>query len=100
MNLYLVHCGFYDDNVCGGLYESHVNYFVVSEDFSGARRSVKEIPEFKLKKMHVDGLREIKAVGGYAIELSPVANQETEIVNFKHRDMAPKKPQVSQPEVN
>lgn len=26
MNLYLAHCGFYDTEVCDGLYESHVNF--------------------------------------------------------------------------
>ena len=32
MKLYLVHAGFYDDNVSSGFYESHTNYFVVADN--------------------------------------------------------------------
>ena len=41
MKLYMVHCGFYDADICEGLYESHVNYFVAAEDFAGARARAK-----------------------------------------------------------
>lgn len=92
MNLYLIHCGFYDASVCDGLYESHVNFFVVAESFEGARINAKAIPEFQNKKMHIDGLQEIKMISGYKVLLEAdvrKANQ-TDIVNFKHRDLAPK----------
>jgi len=37
MQLYLVHCGFYDVELCDGLYESHVNFFVAAKSFEDAR---------------------------------------------------------------
>jgi hypothetical protein len=92
VNLYLVHCGFYDASVCDGLYESHVNFFVVAETFEDARAKAKILPEFQNKKMHVDGLQEVRMVNGYKVQLQADelnANQ-TEIINFKHRDLAPK----------
>ena len=38
MKLFLVHAGFYDDNVSGGFYESHTNYFVVATDVKQAKQ--------------------------------------------------------------
>lgn len=92
MKLYLVHCGFYDNEVCDGLYESHVNFFVSAESFEDARLKAKNLPEFKAKRMHVDGLQEIQAVDGFKVQLEHNAslNNQTHIVNFKHRDLAPK----------
>lgn len=94
MKLYLVHCGFYDSEVCDGLYESHVNYFVAAESFEDARVKVKLIPEFQGKRMHVDGLQEILSVGGFKIHLEHdvTLENQTQILNFKHRDLAPKQP--------
>ena len=92
--LYLVHCGFYDNEICDGLYESHVNFFVAATNFEDARKKAKEIPEFQKKRMHVDGLQEIQAVDGFSIALTEdtqLAGQ-TLITNFKHRDLAPPKP--------
>jgi uncharacterized protein len=92
MKLYLVHCGFYDTELCEGIYESHVNFFVAAEGFEDARMRAKLLPEFKSKRMHVDGLQEISAVSGYNIVLSEDANLrgQTVIVSNKHRDLAPK----------
>lgn len=92
MKLYLVHCGFYDNEVCDGLYESHVNFFVSAESFEDARLKAKNLPEFKAKRMHVDGLQEIQAVDGFKVHLehNVSLNNQTQIVNFKHRDLAPK----------
>ena len=69
MRLFLVHAGFYDGNVSGGFYESHTNYFVVAQDVKDAKSKAKEIPEYKDKKMHIDGIKEIDAVDGYKIVL-------------------------------
>lgn len=93
MNLYLVHCGFYDTQVCDGLYESHANFFVAAPNFEEARAKAKLIPEFKLKKMHIDGLQEIKAVDGNQVLLQADGslNNQTVIINHKHRDLAPPK---------
>lgn len=92
MKLYLVHCGFYDADLCDGLYESHVNFFVAADSFEDARARAKQIPEFQRKRMHVDGLQEITAVAGNRVSLSPDESLrgETVIVNHKHRDLAPK----------
>ncbi|MEW6058317.1 MAG: DUF1543 domain-containing protein [Bdellovibrionota bacterium] len=92
MKLYLVHCGFYDTELCDGLYEGHVNFFVAAESFEEARARAKEIPEFKAKRMHIDGLQEILAANGFKINLTEDTQLEgqTIIRNHKHRDLAPK----------
>ena len=92
MKLYLIHCGFYDSDVCDGLYESHVNFFVAASSFEEARTKAKLIPEFKNKRMHVDGLQEVSAVGGNRIilEEDKSLNEKTIIINQKHRDLATK----------
>ena len=94
MKLYLVHCGFYDLGLCDGLYEGHVNFFVAAESFEDARVKAKLIPEFKSKKMHVDGVQEVSAVGGHRItlDLDVELNGETVVVSHRHRDLALKSP--------
>ena len=69
MKLFLVHVGFYDKNVSDGFYESHTNYFIVAEDVKEAKKKAKEIHEYKKKKMHIDGIREIESVDGYKVVL-------------------------------
>ena len=69
MKLFLVHAGFYDKNVSDGFYESHTNYFIVAEGVKEAKKKAKEIHEYKKKKMHIDGIREIDSVDGYKIVL-------------------------------
>ncbi len=92
MKLYLVHCGFYDLNICDGIYESHINLFVIAESFEDARVKVKSDPTFQTKKMHVDGLQEINAVNGYQISVAEnlSLHGETSIVSSRHRELAPK----------
>lgn len=92
MKLYLVHCGFYDTELCDGLYEGHVNFFVAAASFEDARARAKEISEFKAKRMHVDGLQEVVAANGFKISLTEDAQFEgrTVVVNHKQRDLAPK----------
>ena len=95
MKLYLIHCGFYDSNVGDGLYESHVNFFLSAESFEDAKSKAKMIPEFQEKRMHIDGLQEVQAVNGFRVHLdydASLANKSI-VINFKHRDLAPK-PQV------
>ena len=62
MKLFLVHAGFYDKNVSDGFYESHTNYFIVAEDVKEAKKKAKEIHEYKKKKMHIDGIRELSLI--------------------------------------
>ena len=69
MRLFLVHAGFYDENISGGFYESHTNYFIVAENVKDAKSKAKEIPEYKKKKMHIDGIKELDTVNGYKIVL-------------------------------
>ena len=37
MKLFLVHTGYYDNNISNGFYESHTNYFVVAKDIKQAK---------------------------------------------------------------
>lgn len=93
MKLYLVHCGFYDMDLSDGIYESHVNYFVAAGSFEEARAKAKEIPEFKSKRMHVDGVQQIDAVFGHRVRLErdeKLAENASEILSHRHRDLAPK----------
>ncbi|MCB0347535.1 MAG: DUF1543 domain-containing protein [Bdellovibrionales bacterium] len=94
MQLYLVHCGFYDNSICDGIYESHVNLFVVARSFEEAKAKAKSDPVFKDKRMHVDGLQEIRTVHGYDINLeeNKSLQGDTVILSNKHRDLAPKAP--------
>ena len=91
MKLYLVHCGFYDPELSDGLYESHTNFFIAAKSFEDARTEIKNFPEFKSKKMHIDGIQEIQAVGGYTLLLQEdvTLGGATKILNFKHRQLAP-----------
>jgi hypothetical protein len=92
MKLYLVHCGFYDADVCQGLYESHVNFFVVGESFEEARLNAKNLTEFKTKRMHIDGLQEISVVQGHEVQLQERVElgDGTVLVAHKLRELAPK----------
>jgi hypothetical protein len=95
MQLYLVHCGFYDLELSDGIYESHVNYFVAAESFEHARERAKSLPEFRAKKMHVDGVQRIEAVHGHRVVLErdvKLSEEAMAIVSHRHRDLAPKKP--------
>lgn len=95
LKLYLVHCGFYDAEILDGVYESHVNFFVVAGDFEDARTKVRLQPDFVRKKMHVDGLQEIQVVDGHrlALQEDPELVGTTLVVSNKLRELAPKKPQ-------
>lgn len=69
MKLFIVHCGFADKSVSNGVYESHTNFFVVAEDFAGAKAAARALPEYKRLGMHIDSLQEIEAVEGYELSL-------------------------------
>jgi hypothetical protein len=92
LKLYMVHCGFYDSEICDGIYESHANFFVAADTFEAARAKAKNLAEFKNKRMHVDGLQEIQAVDGYRVDLflDESLVHQTKVINFKHRDLATK----------
>ncbi len=65
----MVHVGFYDPSIGDGLYESHMNFFVAAADVKEAKTKTLEIPEYKNKKMHIDGIKEISNVDGYKVVL-------------------------------
>ena len=69
MKLYLIHVGFYDPSIMQGLYEQHANYFVVAENVKDAKKKAKQNSIYKKKKMHIDGIQELKIIDGYRIKL-------------------------------
>jgi hypothetical protein len=89
MKLYMIHCGFYDPEVCDGIYESHVNLFVTAESFESARRRVRENTIFSKRRMHIDGMEEIEAVNGSRIrlEIDPALEGKTVTTASRHRDL-------------
>ncbi len=88
MRLYLIHCGFYDEEISDGIYEFHVNIPVVAEDLESAKKKVRTIPYFVSKKMHIDGVQEIRSVEGHAITVAKNSiSDEDRITNIRHRDL-------------
>lgn len=67
--LFLVHCGFAQNDLMGGIFEGHVDFFVAADDFDGARAKAKELPEYRKRKMHVDGLVQVNHVEGMRVVL-------------------------------
>ncbi len=69
MKLYMVHVGFYDEEIGEGIYESHLNYFIAATGAKLAKKKVMNLKDFKGLKMHVDGIKEISNVNGYDVIL-------------------------------
>ncbi|MDB9995574.1 DUF1543 domain-containing protein [Gammaproteobacteria bacterium] len=69
MKLYMVHVGFYDAEVGEGIYESHMNFFVAASNAKSAKKKTFNLEQFKNKKMHIDGIKEISDVEGYKVIL-------------------------------
>ncbi len=89
MKLYMIHCGFYDRDLCEGIYESHVNLFVAAASFDSAKTRVRENLEFQKKKMHIDGMQEVALVSGFNIQLTENLERpnETVLISHLHRDL-------------
>jgi len=87
MKLYLIHCGFYDLEMSAGIYEFHINIPVAAMDLEQAKMSVRRDPSFIQKKMHIDGIQELKALSGFRIELVPDARTCEQIESHLHRDL-------------
>ena len=88
MKLYLIHCGFYDEEISNGIYEFHVNIPVIAGDVDEAKQKVRLVPQFIAKKMHIDGIQELESVEGYAICCAKKENDDdTSIQNIRHRDL-------------
>ena len=69
MKLFMIHVGFYDDQVGEGIYESHINFFVAAGNAKSAKKKIMRMDEFRNKKMHIDGIKEITNVDGYEVHL-------------------------------
>jgi hypothetical protein len=64
------------------MYEHHVNYFVVAEDFTQAKKKAKELKEVINKKMHIDGMQEVESVCGF--DICPIYNESREDTTVIH----------------
>jgi hypothetical protein len=97
MNLFLIHCGFYDTEVCDGVYESHICFFVAAKDKESAKIQAKNHPDYKKKRMHIDGLQEIIAVDGWRISLEKdlTLGDKTILTSHLHRELATKPANVN-----
>ena len=73
----MVHVGFYDAEVGEGIYESHINFFIAASNAKSAKKKAFNMEQFKAKKMHIDGIKEISDVEGYKVvlEKSSTKNQ-------------------------
>ena len=69
MKLFMVHVGFYDDEVGEGIYESQINIFVVAGNPKSAKKKIMNMDKFRDKKMHIDGIKEINNVDDYEVHL-------------------------------
>ena len=69
MKLYLIHTGYYNPSIMGGLYEQHTNYFVVAKNLKDAKQRARMNLAYKRNKMHIDGIQELNGVDGYRIKL-------------------------------
>ena len=99
--LFLVHCGFYDPEVLNGIFEMHVDLFVIASDLASARVQAKAHPTYQKKRMHIDGVQEIEAIEGHRIRLEADASLKGEdrIISHTYRSLAskPVSPQVTAP---
>tara|TARA_Y100000590_G_scaffold92544_2_gene104666 strand:- start:17258 stop:17527 length:270 start_codon:yes stop_codon:yes gene_type:complete len=83
MNLYMVHVGYYDPSVGEGLYEIHMNFFTAAKDSKEAKENILKQKEFKDRKMHIDGIKELSYVDGYKVSLNKSAeDKEQEILDY------------------
>ena len=86
MKLYLVHAGYYNREIMGGLYEQHTNYFVVANSLKAAKKKARLNLAFKKNKMHIDGIQEINSVDGYQINLA-IDNKKIDSVIYSYNDV-------------
>ena len=88
--LYMVHCGYYPQDAGGGIFESHLDLFVVAESFADARTKAKENPVYKAHKLHIDGLQRLDVVDGFRIEAvaDPALAGQTLLESERHRSLA------------
>jgi len=88
--LYLVHLGYYDPELSGGVYESHVNLFFIGTDFEDVRDKAKADVLVQKHKMHIDGIQLIEKVSGHKIIIDKKDGDETVIQNHNFRELSKK----------
>lgn len=90
LNLYLVHCGFYDQSLAAegahNIFEGHHNFYVVARTPGEAKEKVHKKALFHEKKMHVDGMHHIEVVDGFRVKLEPAGPIETEIRHLNYAE--------------
>lgn len=87
--IYLIHCGYYDEEVSNGIFEFHINIPVVAETLQEAKEKVRKNTHFLSRKMHIDGIQEIEKIDGYKIQLiaTGMPTAETQVHSHCHRDL-------------
>lgn len=90
LKLFSIHCGFYDHELSEGIYEFHVNLFIIADSVTDAKNQIRHNQMFKKKQMHIDGIQEITTVNGHHIQIT--TGQElnanlTVVKNHLHRDL-------------
>ena len=83
MKLFLIHVGYYDPDVMEGLYEQHINYFVVAENIKEAKTKARQKTIFKRLKMHIDGIQELNIIDGFRIKLES-SKSNNDIINYSY----------------
>ena len=86
MKLFLIHTGFYDPEIMEGLFEQHINYFVVAETVNLAKKKAKKNSLYKKKKMHIDSIQELTIIDGYYIKLVE-NNSADELVSYGYDEV-------------
>ena len=87
MTLYFIHCGFYDEEILDGIYEFHVNIPVIADSIVTAKAKVRTNSAFRAKKMHIDGIQEIKVVDGFRIQFEASPEAASVVNNIPYRDL-------------
>lgn len=82
MRLFIVHAGYYDDEI--GIYELHTNFLVAAANLSEVKKIIKEKDIFKKKNMHIDAVQEIEVVDGYKVNLIPDPFSTTKLNSYDY----------------
>jgi tRNA G18 (ribose-2'-O)-methylase SpoU len=85
MNLYIAHVGYYDSEI--GIYELHTNIHVVATDVKAARDTIKNLPIYQAKNMHIDGIEELLSIDGYNIHATKNNSTPKKNRTFNHEDL-------------
>lgn len=90
--LYLIHLGYFDEELSQQVFESHTNIFLVADDIKQALAEARKLSIVTKYNMHVDGIQEINVINGYKIltEKAPYLTPDKitsynydELINFK-----------------